>query len=228
MTAPTYQSTTVTDFGADATTHNAVMPATVNAGDLLLALVAFDGTCTITTPSGWTLLLGAVASSDPQVGIYGKVADGTEDGTNVNFITSNSQRGSVHVIRVTAWAGVLSGVRAAIGRTAAIGSQINLSIGDTDDVLWVAAQAKSLTAVWGTAPSGYSNENKTNVSEDTTTSASIASATKTATSVFSESVVLWLDGTTGFSILVGIRATAPGGTVSGGSPVVGSVIVRAA
>jgi hypothetical protein len=182
------------------------MPATVNSGDLLLAIAAFDSSSTtITTPSGWTRIIGN--AKDPVVGVYAKVADGTEDGTNVNFVTSNSQRGSVHVLRFTAWAGNLDpGVRAVIGAAASTGSGATLGVGASADVHWVAFQAKSSGGAWGTAPSGYSNENKTNVSEDSLSSASIASAARTNTAAFEEVATMW-NSTNGF--ITGLIAVLP-------------------
>lgn len=184
MAVPTYQSTTVTDFSSDATTHNANMPATVTAGDLLLALACFDAaTTTITTPAGWTVIWVGTSGDDPIIGVYGKRAAGTEGGTTVDFATSNAQRGSVHVIRLTAWAGYVDAIRIALTDTGnALGNAVAIALGPTSrDYLFVGAQLKSSTATWGTAPSGYSNEAKTNVSEDLNTSGSIASATKTGT-----------------------------------------------
>ncbi len=209
MAAPTWQSTTVTDFGADATTHAANMPATVNSGDLLLAEACFDSsTTTITTPGGWTKLIGA-SNSDPVGGVYAKVADGTEDSTTVDFATSNSQRGSVHVQRITGWVGSLGNITTAFA-TATGGIAVGFG-GTGKDVLFIAAQIKSSVTAWGgSPPSGYSNENKTGTGEDTSASGSIASATKAATSVTAESVATLWNTTTSVtfgSFLVAVPAT---------------------
>lgn len=216
MTAPTYQSTTVTDFGSDSTNHSANMPATVNAGDLLLALVATDGNPTITTPSGWTLLLSVPSSIEPAFGLYGKVAAGTEGGTTVNWVTSASERGSIHILRVSSWFGSLDGVISGAGRCAGTFNDACLSIGSTaKDVLWIAAQWKSSATAWGTVPSGYSNENKTNISEDSSSSASIASATKAATQNRESISTMWNAVSGFFNGLVAVLPTA--GSSAGGA-----------
>lgn len=211
MAAPTWQSTTVTDFGSDATSHAANCPATVNSGDLLLAVAAFDGlTTTVTTPSGWTQLMGSL-SDDPVGGVYAKVAAGSEGGTTVDWVTSNAQRGSVHIVRITGWAGALDRVLVGGGNGGSSGgTACALGLGESLDVLWVYAQIKSSATAWGTLPSGYGNENKTNASEDTSASASIATATKSTTAVTRENPA---DGWVSTSsalwslFLVGVAAT---------------------
>src|SRR5439155_787842 len=55
---PTIQSVTSTSFPTDSTTHNVQMPATVNAGDLLIVFFADHGTPGMNYPSGWTFFFG--------------------------------------------------------------------------------------------------------------------------------------------------------------------------
>ncbi len=218
MASPTYESTTVTDFGSDATTHNAVMPATVNAGDLLLALVGFDGVAVITTPSGGWAHVGGMADGSQfqnlNFAIYAKVADGTEDGTNVNFVTDTSQRGTAHVYRVSAWKGSLDGIVCAVSMVYNTNPAMVLGWGSSQDVLLVVFEAKSSVTGFSTGPpSGYSNNTKTNVSEDSTSSCSIASATKTATALREQVTAPW-DATTGWTW--GLVAIMPTAAAAGG------------
>lgn len=217
MTSPTYQSTTVTDFGADATTHNAVMPATVNAGDLLLALVGFDGVATITTPSGWTHVGGMIDANQFQnlnFAIFAKVADGSEEGANVNFVTDTSQRGTAHVIRASGWRGSLDGIVCAVSMLYNTNPAFVLGWGSAQDVLLVVFEVKSSVTGWSSGPpSGYSNNTKTNVSEDSTSSCSIASATKTASAALREQVLAPWDIVTGWTW--GLVAIMPTATAAG-------------
>jgi hypothetical protein len=78
----------------DATFNTSVgvtMPATVNAGNTLLVIVAFGADRTITVPSGWTAVDYIAASSNGGgTGVYKKTADGTEDGATVNWTASAS------------------------------------------------------------------------------------------------------------------------------------------
>jgi hypothetical protein len=202
---PVRESCTVTDFGSDATSHAANMPATANAGNLLLALVAFDGSSTtITTPSGWTLIT-ANASLDPVVGVYAKVAAGTEGGGTVDWVTSNSQRGSVHVYRMSSWYGSLDGVLVSMGAAGTSSSAISLRTGERSlDIHWIVAEMKSSGTAFGTVPSGYTNEAKTNISEDTSSSASIASATRTNSSNKEEVSALWNTVSSFLTVLIAV------------------------
>jgi len=89
---------------------NPTCPATVTAGDVLLGFVYFEGTATApTTPSGWTLLDGprVVESTIGRMWVYGKIADGTEDGTAISFGTQavTTMRGA----RIHSYSGRVSG-----------------------------------------------------------------------------------------------------------------------
>ena len=57
------------------------MPATVDAGDLLLMHFVNDGNATVTTPAGWTLLNSTLNGTQVRSGWYYKLAAGTEGGT---------------------------------------------------------------------------------------------------------------------------------------------------
>jgi len=67
-------------------------PATVNAGDMLIAHVAWNNTTDEpSTPSGWTLLDGPRNIGTTPNGrhwVFGKIADGTEDGATIQFGTA--------------------------------------------------------------------------------------------------------------------------------------------
>ena len=65
-------------------------PATVNAGEVLIAHTTFEGLTNVpSTPSGWTLLYGpANLGTGTAIGrswVFGKIADGTEDGATIGF-----------------------------------------------------------------------------------------------------------------------------------------------
>lgn len=63
-------------------------PATVDAGDILIAHVFWEGTTTApSTPSGWDLLSGphVIESTIARHWVFGKIAAGTEDGAAVAF-----------------------------------------------------------------------------------------------------------------------------------------------
>jgi len=63
-------------------------PATVDAGDVLLAHVFWESTVSLpNTPSGWTLLSGphVIETSVARHWVFGKIADGSEDGATIAF-----------------------------------------------------------------------------------------------------------------------------------------------
>jgi len=75
-----------------------VCPATITAGDILIAHVMHTGTATApTTPDGWTELYaaGAIGSTAATARhwVYGKIAIGDEDGTTVGFGTNGGTEG---------------------------------------------------------------------------------------------------------------------------------------
>ena len=69
------------------TTHGADMPATVNAGELLLIKISTGGEPVITMPAGWENAYTPVVFSAVSLACFKKIADGTEGGTTVNFTT---------------------------------------------------------------------------------------------------------------------------------------------
>ncbi len=109
MAFPVVESVTATVFGAAATAHLVNMPPTVAEGDLLLANFSNDGTATVTTPAGWSLLGNALANGDSdRLSVYGKRADGTEGGTTVDFVTSVAETAVAQVYRIIGWGGVVA------------------------------------------------------------------------------------------------------------------------
>jgi len=105
LAAPVVASVTETVFGTDTTNHNVNMPATVNAGGLLIVLFTNDGSATVTTPAGWTALASNSANGAVRLSVYYKIAAGTEGGTTVNFVTSASEEAAAQVYRITNWHG---------------------------------------------------------------------------------------------------------------------------
>lgn len=101
---PVVLSVTASELGAAAgTSHLVAMPATVSAGDLLIALLAIDGNPSATTPSGWTALANNAPAGNTNSGrIFYKVAAGTEGGTTVDFVTASSVRLMGQVYRIQA------------------------------------------------------------------------------------------------------------------------------
>lgn len=106
---PTIAAPTVTPFDSNATDHNVAMPATIAAGDLLLVLFSNDGSATVTNPnaSKWRELFTSANSTNNRLSGYAAVADGTEDSSTVNFVTSTGERAvaQVYLVPVGYWSG---------------------------------------------------------------------------------------------------------------------------
>lgn len=90
-------------------TLNLVCPATVNTNDILIAhTIWLDVTNAPSTPSGWTLLYGPQNLGDTTVvgrhWVFGKIADGTEDGATIGFGTAGGTNGRYgRIYSFTGW-----------------------------------------------------------------------------------------------------------------------------
>jgi len=180
LAAPAVASVTETAFGTDTTVHYVDMPATVNAGDLLIVLFTNDGSTTVTTPGGWTQL----ASNDNtavRCSAYYKIALGDEDGTTVNFITSASEQAAAQVYRITNWHGTTPPEIS----TAATGTSTMLDPASLDpagwdvaDTLWMAVAGQDLGYQTGSTayPAYYTDGTSTLSSSGGTGSCRIHSA----------------------------------------------------
>jgi hypothetical protein len=141
LAAPAVASVTETAFGSDATNHTVTMPATVNAGDLLIVLFTNDGSATVTTPAGWTALASTASGDQVRLSVYYKIAAGTEGGTTVNFVTSATEEAAAQVYRITDWHGTTPPEisTAATNTTAAPDpSSLNPAGWDVANTLWLA------------------------------------------------------------------------------------------
>jgi hypothetical protein len=143
MAFPTVESVTPTSFASASTTHNVAMPATVNAGDLLVILFTTGGGTSVTNPSGWTEEYNAAIDTVSNAFCTAKLAAGDEGGTTVNLATADSVRGAAQVYRISGWFGTLAtGLDSAIA-AAAFGStpnppSLNPSEWDEEDTLYMA------------------------------------------------------------------------------------------
>lgn len=99
LTFPVVASTTQSIESSNVTTINITLPATINAGDLLLATVMVGGDRSCFWPVGWSVL---------QTNLHGyscayRIADGTEDGTiiDVDMLGGGGARIVAQVQRIT-------------------------------------------------------------------------------------------------------------------------------
>jgi len=160
LAAPAVASVTQTAFSSDTTTHNVSMPATVNAGDLLIVLFTNDGSATVTIPAGWTQLASTVNSDQVRLSVYYKIAAGTEGGTTVNFVTSASEQAAAQVYRITNWHGTTPPEisTAATNTTVAPDpASLNPAGWDVANTLWLAVAGQDQGGVGVTYPTSYTD-----------------------------------------------------------------------
>jgi len=174
LAAPVVASVTETAFGTDTTDHYVNMPATVNAGDLLIVLFTNDGNATVTTPAGWTPLASTANGSSVRLSVYYKIAAGTEGSTTVNFATSSSEQAAAQVYRITDWHGTTPPEisTAATGTsTAPNPASLDPAGWDVADTLWIAVAGQDRGDQSGTTayPASYADGITTQSSDPATT-----------------------------------------------------------
>ena len=163
MAAPVVASVTETAFGTDTTDHYANMPATTDAGDLLIVLFTNDGNASVTTPGGWNSLASYTPNGNHvRLSAYYKIAAGTEGGTTVNFVTSAAQEAAAQVYRITNWHGTTPpeiSTAASGSDTAPDPTPLNPAGWDVAETLWIAVAGQDRGNQPGTPayPSGYTD-----------------------------------------------------------------------
>jgi hypothetical protein len=159
---PAVTSVTETAFGTDTTDHYVDMPATVNAGDLLIVLFTNDGSATVTRPDGWSSLASDVNGSAVRLSVYYKIAAGTEGGTAVNLVTSAGEQASAQVYRITDWNGTTPpeiSTAATNATPAPNPASLNPAGWNVTDTLWLAVVGQDRGDQEGTTtyPASYSD-----------------------------------------------------------------------
>lgn len=173
MAFPVVESVTETTDNGDTDTFVMNLPATVDSGDLLIAIPNMDSSSInknfSSLPSGWTSLTNEFSAQSQDINIsniMAKRADGTEGGGTISFtITSASgtQRWAGQVYRISGWFGTIStGVDIAVTEnssgTTPDPPSLNPSSWDVEDTLWIAGCISGDDSVGITSYSaGYSN-----------------------------------------------------------------------
>src|SRR5688500_17791964 len=135
--SPVVLSVTASSFASDTTDHAVVLPATVEAGDLLIGIFASDGDATSTTPSGWTSLGTNASGTAVRLRFFVRRASGDEDGTTVNLQTSAAEQAAAQVYRIQAGTWRDSGTLASdVTKSAGSGSSATPDPSPLDPVAW--------------------------------------------------------------------------------------------
>lgn len=178
--APVVASVTETAFNTDTTDHYVGMPATVDEGNLLIVLLVNDRNRSASTPGGWSLLGSVTNGVHVNLSVYCKVADGTEGGTTVNFVTSAAEEATAQVYRITNWHGTTPpevSTAAAGTDTAPDAPSLNPAGWDVANTLWLAVAGQDRGDQSGPVayPTSYT-DGTTTLSSDGTGSCRVYSA----------------------------------------------------
>jgi hypothetical protein len=153
-----------TQFGAqdsNSTTWTLTYPTNIVSGDLLIALVATDGTA-VATATGWGTKY-ASSSTNASLNVLTRKADGTETGT-FSLSLNASEQGNWRIFRITGWEGtepwidwevigngdqrdsVSFSLKVATGSDANPNPPaLNPANWDVEDTLWIAVEANDHT-----------------------------------------------------------------------------------
>jgi len=168
MAFPTRESVTQTAFGSPALTdHNASLPATINAGDLLILLFVNDSNTAVTsvtdsTADAWTSKSDDANGTSVRQVVYCKVADGDEGGGTVNAVTASAWQAVAHVYRISGWYGALTGVEVGTASTGTGTSPDSPSLSPSwgaADTFWIEAIGNDAYSSATAASTNFSNLN---------------------------------------------------------------------
>lgn len=177
------------------------LPASVSSGDGLLVIAGTDGTATHTVPSGFTEKSQQDATQF-QVQVFGKVADGTEGGTDVDGSLSSSESMCYLAMAIQDWSGDLNDIEVntivtGSGTSADPGS-ITASWGSDDNLFIAVAIGDYYDKIATVFPTGYSDNQTTQQHSDTFGGTQAVSlATKESASASDDPSAFTLVNTTG-------------------------------
>jgi hypothetical protein len=116
MTFATVQSVTRGNNNTNTTNRNVTLPATIDAGDILIVLFVNDGDATVTwdntTAGTWTSLFSTASGTAVRLTAYWKTAAGTEDGAVLDIATSAIERSAWQIYRISGAQSVEAGTPA--------------------------------------------------------------------------------------------------------------------
>src|SRR5690554_6841009 len=153
MAFPTVQSITKYELDSNSLSHDVPMPATVNAGDLLLMQWQNRGNgVTPSTPSGWTVILPNQSAGGGRHAVFAKVAVYDEGSVTINITTSSSRNACAVTYRSTGWFGSMTGIIVSdvAEGTSTTPDPPSWTIGwGSKDTLWIAGAITTGTAMSG-------------------------------------------------------------------------------
>lgn len=154
---PVVQATNSGNTGSNAASYAAPLPASIQAGDLLLLLVSVNNTITLTTPSGWTQLFNT-ANGALRHACYYKTASGSE-GSTVTVTGSGSAGWATNSYRITGHQGAPEAGTSATGTSNSPNPPSLTPSWGSAKTLWLAAVGNIVGGgTTATAPTNYGNQ----------------------------------------------------------------------
>lgn len=179
MAFPTI-STQATTATSNTASKAITMPATIVAGRLLMSVVGAWGGSGTGAISGWTPITTWTNNNSCSIGVFGKIAAGSDTGT---FTYGSAADISAITYQIAGWSGTLSDIAAAVanqGFTSAYPNPPNLvpAFG-AQDYLWFACGIGNGSPTY-TAPTNFSGI--TQVAQGTSTKMGVATRSFNAAS----------------------------------------------
>jgi len=145
------------------TTHSVILPATIEAGDLLLVFMTFDGLPTVTwdnsTAGTWVVQWDTNDGAQVTGVGYAKVADGTEDGKTLSIGTDASEQSVYRATAYQGWQGTLAnGLKKGTPATGSNDTPDPPSVdvwGATEDISFIAICHTDFTVTVSSYPANY-------------------------------------------------------------------------
>lgn len=159
---PAVESSTLSITSTNRTSHSVALPATVNAGDVLVVATAWDGPPTITwdnsTAGTWTAQANQARSTYCRLVVYSKIADGTEGGKTLTLTSSASEQMAARVFRISGAHGDVEAASYAPGSNSASADPPSLTPAWGEaDTLWLAVSAIDGAITATAAPTDYTD-----------------------------------------------------------------------
>jgi len=205
MPFPQVLSVTETSFSSVTTAHLVDMPATVDAGDLLLMLCVGETVDSATLPSGWTVEYSFSFGTSNLAYCIIKIAIGDEDGTTVDVVTNTATTACAQVFRITSWEGSLASVEQTRleNQNSNIPDPPSHSAGwGAEDTLWIAAfHAIDDDETVSAFPTSYVNGVDTITGGGTNTGGTLGSATRELNAASENPAIFTLTGSERWSAI---------------------------
>jgi hypothetical protein len=154
---PVVESVTGGNNNSNATSHTVNLPAGIVANNMLVVVFSSDGNPTITFPAGWTPLFQQANGTAVKLGVWYKIAVGTE-GATITVTTSVVERTahtSYRLSTVHAWQ-IMCGT-ATTGVTTQPNPPSSTPIYGAKDYLWIAVCGYDVNRTVSTYPTNYAN-----------------------------------------------------------------------